>query len=86
MLVSGLVIHLEPDETRAREALARLGREASLELGESADWTRVPGVLETVDSRAGREAVQDLERWSGVAKIDVVFVGVDSNEGARPWT
>lgn len=86
MLVSGVVIHLERDEVRARAALEQLGRERGLELGEAADWARVPAVLETSGSRAGREAVEGLERTDGVVRVDVVFVGVDSGEGAQPWT
>jgi len=83
MAISGLVIHLEQDELKARAALEAIAAHPRLTLGDRVDRCQ-PAVLEMADDREGRDMHGWLHALPGVHHADVVYVhfGDDASAAA----
>lgn len=73
MMISGLVVTLAEDPRRRAEALAALGGDGRLTLGEEAG-RKLPVVVETGTAQESEELVESLLGTAGVDFVDVVYV------------
>lgn len=79
MAISGLVITLEAEGELRREALAALGDDARLTLGELTG-SHLPVVADTRSPAEGRALVEELFRRPGIRFVDVVCVDFSDEE------
>jgi nitrate reductase NapAB chaperone NapD len=82
MPVSGLSIHLHPDEAVSARAESALRAERCLELGTRAAG-RVAAVLDTPDAESDRAAWERIRDIPGVEHVDVVFIHFDEPHAGR---
>ena len=73
MVVSALVVTLDPEPGRLAAALARLAADPRLELGPR-HRERLAVVSETATTKASVELVDELQATVGVARVDVVSI------------
>jgi hypothetical protein len=79
MTVSALVVLLSSDRTLRERALADLGGDARLTLGE-AILDRLPLVAETTSAADGVALVDELIAHDGVVSVDVVSIDFNDEE------
>jgi hypothetical protein len=79
MIVSSLVVTLDPDLERRTRALAMLACDARLTLGE-AIGERLPVVAETASSEAGAQLCEELAACEGVLGIHVVAIDFSAEQ------
>lgn len=73
MAISGIVIHLAPDDRSYQAALEQLAQEPCLSLGETVG-SRVAAVLDTVDAEQDLEVFERIRSMTAVSHVDVVMV------------
>ena len=73
MIVSALVITLDPDPALRVRALASLAEDPRLALGEPIG-VRLPVVAETETTALGAELCETLTTQPGVLRVDVVSI------------
>lgn len=78
MAISGLVVTLADDETAAAGALAALGADPRLTLGERFG-RRLAIVADTPSVHADRALWDELRGTPGVTYVDVTFVHLDTH-------
>jgi nitrate reductase NapAB chaperone NapD len=76
MAISGLAILLSPETELRESALLALQDHPQLELGPS-NGDRISAVLDTPDTHQDRRAFRQLEKLSGVLRVDLVCVYLD---------
>ncbi len=83
MPVSGLMLTLDVDPTRAEDALRAIGRDDRCELGQRAG-RRQAAVIDTPDEQANRRLWRWLNDLPGIEHVDVVFVSLDAEVDGEP--
>jgi hypothetical protein len=73
MMISGLVVTLAEDPRQRADALAALGGDDRLTLGNETG-RKLPVVAETGTAQESEELVESLLRTAGVDFVDVVYV------------
>lgn len=76
-MISGLVVHLDLDETLAGEAIAAINAQPAFEAGVQ-QAARLPIVLECASAGESHELTDWLIGLPGVTHVDVAFVDFES--------
>ena len=78
MAISGLVVTLADDDAAADAAVARMGADPRLTLGDRFGH-RLAVVVDTPSVDADRALWDELRQMSGVTFVDVTFVYLDTD-------